>query len=421
MNCHQQILTIAKRARQASLKLSGLKTKTKQAILTAMADALHRNRVTIKKANQKDLIRAKQSGLSPALLDRLELTEARIDGMIAGIEQVLKLPDPVGKILSEYRKSNGLLIRKVRVPIGVIGIIYEARPNVTADVAALGIKTSNALILKGGSEATYSNRAILKALVLGGEKVGLPKHSLQLIIDPDRSVVRELVQLVGKIDLIIPRGGEGLINTVMTMAKVPVIKHYQGICHVYVDRSADFAKALEIIVNAKCQRPGVCNAIETLLVDEKIAAKFLPQVAEVLSRHQVRLKGDQKTRAIISGIAKATTQDWKTEYLDLILSVKVVKNVAEAIEHINYYGSHHSDAIIAENQQAQQHFFQEVDSAAVYANASTRFTDGYEFGMGAEIGISTDKLHARGPMGLEELTTYKYLISGSGQVRRMPK
>jgi glutamate-5-semialdehyde dehydrogenase len=299
------------------------------------------------------------------------------------------------------------------VPIGVIGIIYESRPNVTADVAALCLKTANAVILRGGIDAMHSNRAILHALL----QVKMPEYAMQLITIPDRDAIKELVQLTGKVDLIIPRGGEGLIKTVVDLAKVPVIKHYQGICHVYVDVDADLNKALAICENAKCQRPGVCNAMETLLVHEKIATQFLPKIAKILTAQQVKLKGDAKTQNIIPNIEPATAQDWETEYLDLILSIKVVTDINEAIQHINYYGSHHSDAIITENKKTAERFTTEVDSAAVYVNASTRFTDGAEFGMGAEMGISTDKLHARGPMGLEELTTYKYVILGTGQIR----
>lgn len=416
MSLHDDILQMATNAKKASQKLATLTTTQKNTILQQMATALDNQREQIIIANTKDMQAAKKSGLAAALLDRLQLTGARIDAMIQGLLQVSKLDDPVGEILTETIRPNGLIIRKVRVPIGVIGIIYESRPNVTVDVAALCLKTANAIILRGGSEAINSNQAIMQAL-LTGDKTELPEHALQLITTPNRDAIKELVQMIGKVDLIMPRGGEGLINTVVELARVPVIKHYQGICHVYVDASADLNKALAICENAKCQRPGVCNAMETLLVHEKIAAKFLPQISTILNQHKVKLKGDAKTCKIIANATPATPADWETEYLDLILAIKIVKNLDEAIDHINTHGSHHSDAIIAEDLSAQQLFTQKVDSAAVYTNASTRFTDGAEFGMGAEIGISTDKLHARGPMGLEELTTYKYIITGTGQIR----
>jgi glutamate-5-semialdehyde dehydrogenase len=413
MNLHKEILKIADNAREAAQKLALLSTEQKNTILQNMAKALDKERPTIKAANNKDVEAAKKSGLSATLVDRLQLTDVRIDTVIQSLCQISELADPVGQIINETVRPNGLVIRKVRVPIGVIGIIYESRPNVTADVAALCLKTANAVILRGGIDAMHSNRAILHALL----QVKMPEYAMQLITIPDRDAIKELVQLTGKVDLIIPRGGEGLIKTVVDLAKVPVIKHYQGICHVYVDVDADLNKALAICENAKCQRPGVCNAMETLLVHEKIATQFLPKIAKILTAQQVKLKGDAKTQNIIPNIEPATAQDWETEYLDLILSIKVVTDINEAIQHINYYGSHHSDAIITENKKTAERFTTEVDSAAVYVNASTRFTDGAEFGMGAEMGISTDKLHARGPMGLEELTTYKYVILGTGQIR----
>lgn len=411
------MLELGERSRVASYELAGLDTAHKNRILSAMASALDAARSTIQSANKKDLAAAEKKGISDALLDRLTLTDARIDDMIAGFRQVVKLDDPVGKIISEFKKENGLLIRKKRVPIGVIGIIYESRPNVTADVVALCLKSSNAIILRGGADAIHSNQAIVEALLKAGQSEGLPSDALQFIATKDRDAVRELVQLEGKVDLVIPRGGEGLIKTVTELARVPVIKHYKGLCHIYVDASADLDKALAICENAKCQRPGVCNALETLLVHQDVAREFLPRLTELLQAQKVELRGDNKSQKIVPGIHAADEKDWDTEYLDLILSMKVVNDLPEAIEHINTHGSHHSDAIIAEDQDAQTRFLNEVDSAAVYANASTRFTDGVEFGMGAEIGISTDKLHARGPMGLEELTTYKYVILGDGQIR----
>lgn len=417
MNLHETILQMGKNALTASRKLATFDTDHKNRILSAMAAELEASRSTIQSANQKDLAAAKEKGISNALLDRLSLTDSRIDSMIEGFYRVIKLDDPIGKILAEFKKENGLLIQKKRVPIGVIGIIYESRPNVTADIAALCIKTSNAVIFRGGSDAIYSNQAITNALLKAGQSEGLPENALQLISTTDRDAIRELVQLEGIIDLVIPRGGKGLIKTVMQYARVPIIKHYHGICHIYVDASADIEKALAICENAKCQRPGVCNAVETVLIHEKIAPVFLPRLAALLQERGVELRGDKKACEIVSSLQAADEKDWDTEYLDLILSIKIVNNTQEAIHHINTHGSHHSDAIISQDQNAQTCFLNEVDSAAVYANASTRFTDGMEFGMGAEIGISTDKLHARGPMGLEELTTYKYIILGEGQVR----
>jgi glutamate-5-semialdehyde dehydrogenase len=330
---------------------------------------------------------------------------------------VAALKDPVGAKISKWVRPNGLEIIKVRVPIGVIAIIYESRPNVTADAAVLCIKTSNAVILRGGSEAIHSNLAIAQALQAGGQKKGLPEHSIQLVETTDRDAVRELVQMEGRVDLAIPRGGEGLIRSVAEQARVPVIKHYKGVCYIYVDEAANPEMALSIVENAKCQRPGVCNAAEHVVVHEKIAPAFLPRLAEKLQGRKVELRGDDPARAIVSSMKAATEEDWSTEYLDLILGVKVAPTAEAAIAHINRHGSHHSDAIVTENEALGRKFTQEVDSATVYVNASTRFTDGGEFGMGAEIGISTDKLHARGPMGLEELTTYKFVILGKGQIR----
>ena len=401
----------------ASRALAKITARRKNSILQAMADELEARRGAVKDANAKDMAAGQSGGLSKPMLDRLLLTDARIDDMIRGIRNLVDLKDPVGAKISKWVRPNGLEIVKVRVPLGVIAIIYESRPNVTADAAALCIKTSNAVILRGGSEAIHSNLAIAEALQAGGKKKGLPDHAIQLVPTTDRDAIRELVQMEGRVDLAIPRGGEGLIRAVAENARVPVIKHYKGVCHVYVDETADTEMALNIIENAKCQRPGVCNAIEKVLVSEKIAAGFLPLMSERLMLRKVELRGDDASRAVVSTMKPATEQDWYEEYLDLILTVKVVPGVQAAIDHINKYGSHHSDAIVSQDEVAQKKFTQEVDSATVYVNASTRFTDGGEFGMGAEIGISTDKVHARGPMGLEELTTYKYVIQGSGQVR----
>ena len=406
------------RAVAAAHALALCSTRKKNAMLEAMADELELQRAGLKQANAVDMEAARLAGLSGALLDRLQLTDARIDAMIKGINDVAALKDPVGQRISRWMRPNGLDIQKIRVPIGVIAIIYESRPNVTADAAVLCLKASNAVILRGGSEALRSNQAIAAALQAGGEKKGLPACAIQLVGTTDRDAVRELVQLEGRVDLAIPRGGESLIRAVVEQAYVPVIKHYKGVCHVYVDASADFAMALDICENAKCQRPGVCNAIEKVLVHEAVAAQFLPQLAARLGAHKVELRGSAAARAIVPAMTPATEEDWSAEYLDLILTVGLVKDVHAATAHINHYGSHHSDAIIAADEAAQKAFTEEVDSATVYVNASTRFTDGGEFGMGAEIGISTDKLHARGPMALEELTTYKYVIWGSGQVRK---
>lgn len=417
MSVHDEMVVMADQAVRASRALARLTSRKKNSILEGMADELDQRRAAIKEANQKDMEAGRQAGLTQALLDRLLLNDARIDAMIKGIRDIIILKDPVGEKISRWTRPNGLEIVKVRVPIGVIAIIYESRPNVTCDSSVLCFKTSNAVIMRGGKEAIHSNAAIAEALQAGGAKKGMPEHAIQLVATTDRDAIRELVQMVGKIDLAIPRGGEGLINAVTEHARIPVIKHYKGVCHVYVDEAANLDMALEITDNAKCQRPGVCNALETLLVHEKIAAEFLPRMAERLGAKKVELRGDEASRAIVPTMNVATEADWYAEYLDLILAVRVVKSLDEAITHIDTYGSHHSDSIISENEVHQKAFSQQVDSAAVYVNASTRFTDGSEFGMGAEIGISTDKLHARGPMGLEELTTYKYVIHGTGQIR----
>jgi glutamate-5-semialdehyde dehydrogenase len=418
MNLHEQVLKIGDQALQASRELALLSSRRKNTMLEAMAEELEANREAIHQANRKDLEAGKKAGLSAALMDRLELTEKRVSSMIKGILNVVALQDPVGSDICSWMRPNGLEIKKVRVPIGVIGIIFESRPNVTADATVLCIKTSNAVILRGGKEAMHSNRAIARLLQQGGAKKGLPDNAIQLIETTDREAVRELCQLDGRVDLIIPRGGEGLIRAVTEHARVPVIKHYKGVCHTYVDESADLDMAVAICENAKCQRPGVCNAMETLLVHKDIAAEFLPRIADKLEQQGVELRVDPAAKSVIlPDVKDAVEADWTTEYLDMILSIKVVADAKEAIEHINKYGSHHSDAIVAASETAQKMFLREVDSATVYINASTRFTDGGEFGMGAEIGISTDKLHARGPMGLEELTTYKYVILGKGQIR----
>ncbi|MDO9542729.1 MAG: glutamate-5-semialdehyde dehydrogenase [Kiritimatiellia bacterium] len=417
MTLHDEMVAIGNCAVSASRKLALLSPAKKNAILLAMAKAIETQKNLIKEANACDLQAAKQAGLSGAMLDRLELTDARIEAMARSLCEISALKGKAGKIIRRWTMPNGLKIAKVRVPIGVIAIIYESRPNVTADAAGLCIKTANAVILRGGKEALASNQAIVKAMCAGGLAKGLPADAIQLVTTTDREAVRELVGLEGIVDLVMPRGGEQLIRAVVENAKVPVIKHYKGVCHIYVDESANFEMALKIIENAKCQRPAVCNAVEKALVHEKIADRFIPLMAERLTARGVELRGDDKSRSLAGVIKPANEDDWYAEYLDLILAVKVVKSVAEAVEHINRYGSHHSDAIITESARVGKIFTTRVDSAVAYVNASTRFTDGGEFGMGAEIGISTDKLHARGPMGLEELTTYKYVVSGNGQIR----
>lgn len=417
MNLHDTMIEMGVKAVHASRELAKLSSKKKNAILEAMADEIALQKTAIQEANAKDLAAGREAGLSAALLDRLTLTDARIDGMIKGLREVAALKDPVGKKLATIQRPNGLVIKKVRVPIGVVAIIYESRPNVTADAASLCFKTANAVILRGGKEAMHSNAAVAKALRDGGLKQKMPKDAIQLVETTDRDAVRELCQMVGKIDLIMPRGGESLIKAVTEMARVPVIKHYNGICHTFVDAKADIDMALAICENAKCQRPGVCNAMETLLVHKDVAETFLPRMIARYKQLGVELRGDKAVQKFDASIKAATEEDWYAEYLDLILSIRIVKNVQAAIEHINTYGSKHSDAIVTTDAKAAKKFLGQVDSATVYVNASTRFTDGGEFGMGAEIGISTDKLHARGPMGLEELTTYKYVISGSGQIR----
>ncbi len=418
MGIHEEMVELGDRAVAASRELARLTARKKNGILQAMADEIEARREGIKAANAVDVAAAKALGMTAALVDRLTLTDSRINAMAKDLREVSGLKDPVGGVISRWIRPNGLEIVKVRVPIGVIAMIYEARPNVTADAAGLCFKAANAVILRGGKESMQSNVAIVEALKAGGLKKGMPANAIQLVATTDRDAVRELVQLEGKVDVVIPRGGEGLIRAVVEQARVPVIKHYKGVCHTYVDASADLEMALKICENAKCQRPGVCNAMETLLVHVDIAPTFLPMVAELLGKEGgVELRGDEAARAIVPSMKAATEEDWYAEYLDLILAVRVVPSVKAAVDHINQYGSNHSDAIIANATDVQKVFTQDVNSAAVYVNASTRFTDGGEFGMGAEIGISTDKLHARGPMGLEELTTYKYVVRGSGQVR----
>jgi len=417
-NLAGQIEEMGRKARAAARALALCSTEARNAALMAMADAIEASEAEIIAANAKDLEAAPGYGLNAAAVDRLRLDSARIKGIARGVRQVVGLPDPCGEIIREWTRPNGMNITKIRVPIGVVGIIFESRPNVTADAAVLCVKSGNACILRGGKEAIHSNGAIAKALSTGAVSAGLCADIIQLVPFTDREGVRLLAQMDRYLDVIVPRGGHALIEAVVEHARMPVIKHYHGVCHVYVDKSADLAMAEKIAVNAKCQRPGVCNAMETLLVHRDVAEKFLPSVARALRDKGVELRGDQRTCEVLGADVKpATEADWTAEYLDLILSIRVVDSLEQAIDHIENYGSHHSDAIVTTDEAAARKFLAAVDSAVVFWNVSTRFNDGGEFGFGAEIGISTDKLHARGPMGLEELTTYKYLVTGSGQVR----
>ena len=419
-----RIHDIGAAARAAARELAILSSAKKNEALLAMADQLLAQSEAILAANALDLEAGRNNGLSEAMLDRLKLDSKRLASMAEGIRTAASLPDPVGRILKEWTKENGLSFRKISVPIGVIGIIYESRPNVTSDAAVLCLKAGNAVILRGGSEAIHSNKAIASALQAGASQAGLPPAAIQLIPVTDREAVRILCEMDAHLDCIIPRGGKGLIETVVKHARMPVIKHYDGICAVYVDAEADLAMARDIIINAKCQRPGVCNAAETLLLHRGIAAAFLADGGKALLEQGVELRCDKETISLLPDslqshhlVKEATEEDFRTEFLALILAVKVVGSVEEAIAHIGKYGSRHSDAIVTANSDSAERFLQGVDSSTVYWNASTRFTDGGEFGFGCEIGISTDKLHARGPMALEELTSYKYQIRGSGQTR----
>ena len=414
----EQIIHVVREARAAARHLAQASTEEKNAALRAMATELNAARGAILAANAQDVKAADAGGLSSALVDRLTLNDKRLREMIESIEAVIALPDPVGAVLGSWRRPNGLEIRKVRVPLGVIGIIYESRPNVTSECASLCLKSGNAVVLRGGSESYRSNAAIGEALRRALVSTGLPEAAVGTIPTAERSGVDVMLQLDEDIDVIIPRGGEALIRRIAETSRIPVIKHAKGVCHVYVDEAADLGMAETITLNAKCQRPATCNAMETLLVHERVARAFLPAVIRRLEEAKVEVRGCDRTRAIVPAVKPATEEDWSTEYLDLILSVKVVRSLAEAIEHIGRYCSAHSDAIVTSDDAHAAQFVREVDSAAVYVNASTRFTDGFQFGLGAEIGISTDRLHARGPMGLEELTTYKYIVYGSGQVRQ---
>lgn len=407
---------MGKRAKKSSYILAGASTKVKNEALVSMANALEKHKNEIIQANEVDVANARKKGLKEALLERLMLNEARISGMIKGLLDLCDLPDPIG-MGTVIKRPNELSIQKQRVPLGVVGIIYESRPNVTSDAAGLCIKTGNSVILRGGSEAINSNKAIVKALASGLEGANLPVDSIQLVEDTCRERVQELLRMRKYLDVIIPRGGGGLIKTVVENSQVPVIETGQGNCHIYVDEFADLKMAKNILINAKTSRPSVCNAAEKLLVHQNIAQEFLPLALQELQNHQVEIRGCEETRKIFPNVKPADEDDWGMEYLDMIIAVKIVKDIDEAIEHINQFGTSHSEAIITKDYNNANGFLSKVDAACVYVNASTRFTDGGEFGMGAEIGISTQKLHARGPMGLEQLTTVKYMILGNGQIR----
>ena len=411
------VADLADRAKVASRSLARLSTKKKNALLLAVAEQLEAREKEILQANRGDVQAAKEAGLSGALLDRLELNPKRFAEMVEGVRKVAALSDPVGEVLRKWKQPNGLEISKIRVPLGLIGIIYESRPNVTVDSAVLCLKTGNATLLRGGREAKASNRALASALSEAAVKQGLPPEIVALVENEGRESIPEMCRLEGVLDLLIPRGGTGLIQTVLEHARVPVIQHADGICHIFVHRAADPAMAEAITVNAKCQRPATCNAAETLLVDREGAEKILPRLVKALRAQGVKLLGDDAASKA-AGEKLVVPESWKKEYLDLTMAIRLVDGVEGALEHLEKYGSHHSDAIVTEDREAAEEFLQGADSAAVYWNASTRFTDGAEFGFGAEIGISTGKIHARGPMGLEELTSYKYIVTGRGQLRK---
>ncbi|HEY2123699.1 MAG TPA: glutamate-5-semialdehyde dehydrogenase [Chthoniobacterales bacterium] len=409
---------IGRQAAAASRVLAQATTAQKNEALLAIAGRIEQEASSILAANEADVKAGAANGLSSAMLDRARLDPRRIQTIANSVRDVVYLPDPVGSVISEWSRPNGLKISKKRVPIGVIGIIYESRPNVTTDAASLCLKTGNAVILRGGSEAIRSNSALAEAVSVGCNEAGLPDTAVQLVPSTDRAAVTLMAQLDRYIHLIIPRGGRALIEAVTSSARMPVIKHYDGICALYVDAAADLRMAEQILINAKCQRPSACNSIETMLVHESVADRFLPDCAAALWERGVEIRGDARTKEILgANVVAATEQDWRTEYLDLVLAVKIVGSLEQAVDHIDANGSHHSDAIVTADHDAAQKFLNQIDSAAVFWNASPRFNDGGEFGFGAEIGISTDRLHARGPMGLEELTSYKYLVEGTGQVR----
>ena len=412
----EQLMQMGKNAAFAKYELQLLTSDQKNQALYEAAEALKAQSSLILEENSRDMVRGKEKGMSPGLLDRLRLTRERIEGMAQGLEEVAQLPDPVGEVLERIERPNGLRIEKCRVPMGVIGMIYESRPNVTADAFGLCFKSGNAVILKGGSDAVFSNSAIAGVIQDALYKSGITRDALQLIKSTDREITRQFMGMKEYVDLLIPRGGAGLIRSVVENSTIPVIETGTGNCHIFVDEYADLEKAVSIIVNAKTQRIGVCNACESLVIHEKIVDDLLPRLARELEQRGVEIRGDQRVQEVI-GCKPAVEEDYATEYLDLIISMKTVSSVEEAIAHINQYSTRHSESIITENKENGEKFLREIDAACVYLNASTRFTDGFEFGFGAEIGISTQKLHARGPMGLRELTSYKYRIRGNGQVR----
>ncbi|MDB5727687.1 MAG: glutamate-5-semialdehyde dehydrogenase [Noviherbaspirillum sp.] len=411
---------VGRRARKASRAMAKADTAARNRALSLIAAAIRRDADILRAANREDLAAARAAGLEPAMLDRLTLSDKAIATMAEGLEQIAALPDPIGEISNMKLRPTGIQVGQMRVPLGVIGIIYEARPNVTADAAGLCIKSGNATILRGGSEAIHCNQALAKLVKQGLADAGLPEDAVQVVETTDRAAVGELITMPQYVDVIVPRGGKGLIERLIKESKVPMIKHLDGICHVYIDDKADIGKALDIAFNAKCHRYGTCNTMETLLVARGIAAQVLPKLAERYGAKDVELRGDDEARKILAGyphLAAATEEDWRTEYLAAILAVKVVDGVSDAIDHINTYSSQHTDAIVTEDYSRAMRFLREVDSASVMVNASTRFADGFEYGLGAEIGISNDKLHARGPVGLEGLTSLKYVVFGHGEVR----
>ena len=418
MDVIQYMQTLGQNARQASRAMARASTQDKNKALLAIAAAIRENRAAIMAANQQDMQRGHDNGLDSALLDRLELNDSRIDAMIEGLEQVAALADPVGEITDLKYRPSGIQVGKMRVPLGVIGIIYESRPNVTIEAASLCLKSGNAAILRGGSEAIEANRALANCIRSGLESAGLPPSAVQVVETTDRAAVGALITMPEYVDVIVPRGGKSLIERISGEARVPVIKHLDGICHVYIDEFADKTKAINIAINAKTHRYGTCNTMETLLVHSAVAATLLPELAAAYTGLGVELRGCDRTCALLPGINSATEADWHTEYLAPILAIKVVDTMDEAIEHINHYGSHHTDSIVSENYSLARRFLTEVDSSSVMVNASTRFADGFEYGLGAEIGISTDKIHARGPVGLEGLTSQKYVVLGNGEVRK---
>lgn len=418
MTLESAVQAIAATARTASRTIAVAPTRVKNKILTDIAGALTSSRESIRKENEKDLKAAEEKGLSAAMIDRLRITDSTIDSMVRGLNEVVALPDPVGAITASWTRPNGLEVSKMRIPLGVIAMIYESRPNVTVDAAALCLKAGNSTILRGGSEAFYSNMILASIIQDALEKNDLSRSVVQVLPVRDREAVKYLLKQEEKIDLVIPRGGEALIRFVVKESTIPVLKHYKGVCHVFVDRAADLDKASGICFNSKVQRPGVCNAMETLLVHADIAPRFLPAMAETLSKAGVKLRGCPRTLELLPGIGLATENDWHEEYLDLVLAVKIVDSMAEAIHHIALYGSDHTDVIVTEDPDRGNHFITNVGSSMVGVNASTRFNDGGELGLGAEIGISTSKLHAFGPMGLEELTTTKFVVRGKGQTRQ---